>query len=131
MTRESKQNWNNDLRRGFDVTIWNAMQAQQIGKNLRVTIVSKRPEEGKAKLFATCTAWSYHEQNYQFYIDQNPEETVISVYQEDMSRRRNGSELEIELEHPISYLERRCCYAQLRDCCDEAVNFLLANRVWK
>lgn len=131
MTRESGRNWNIDLARGFDNTIWSAMQRQRIGKKLRVTIVCNPPEEAEAEFFASCTAWSYHEQNYQFYISQNPEETVISVYQEDMSRRRAGSTVEIELEQPISYLERRCCYEQLRDCCDEVVNFLLANSFWK
>lgn len=131
MTTKSRREWNMDLARGFDKTIWNAMQSQRIGKKLRVEIVAESPKEEEAKFFASCTAWSYHEQNYRFYIHDDGEETVISVYQEDMSGRRAGSAVELELEQPISYLERRCCYEQLRDCCDEAVSFLFANRVWK
>lgn len=131
MTTEGRNNWNLDLARGFDLTMWNAMQEQQIGKRLRVEIVAEPPKEDEAKFFASCTAWSYHEQDYNFYIGQNPEETVISVYQEDMSGRKAGSTIEIELDTAISILERRCCYQQVRDCCDEMARFLFANRIWK
>lgn len=131
MTTKSRREWNIDLARGFDKTIWNAMQWQRIGKKLRVEIVAELPKEDEGEFFASCTAWSYHEQNYRFYIHNDGEETVIFVYQEDMSRRRAGSAVELELEQSISYLERRCCYEQIRDYCDEAVSFLFANRVWK
>lgn len=131
MTTESKSNWNIDLACGFDKTMWNAMQQQRIGKKLRVEIVAELPKEDEVEFFASCTAWSYHEQNYRFYIHDNGEETVISVYQEDMSARKAGSAVVIELDTAISILEHKCCYQQLRDCCDEMARFLFANRIWK
>lgn len=131
MTKKSRRDWNIDLARGFDKTMWNAMQQQRIGKKLRVEIVAEPPKEDEAEFFTSCTAWSYHEQNYRFYIHDNGEETVISVWQEDMSARKAGSAVELEIETPIFILERRCLYQQLRDCCDEAVSFLLENRIWK
>lgn len=130
MTKDSKQRWEIDLARGFDKTIWNAMQYQRIEKKLLVGVDFEPPKPEKAEFFASCTAWSYHEQNYRFYIHDNAEETVISVYQEDM-KRNAGIYIYVNEEQPISYLARRGCYEQLRTCCDKAVNFLLANVVWK
>lgn len=126
-----KDRWNIDLARGFDVTMWKAMQSQQIRDKLRITVVSEVPKEDEAKFFASCTAWTYHEQDYRFYIGENAEETVIYVYQEDMSSRNAGQSILIEADKPISYLERRGQYEQIRKCCDEAAEFLFANRVWR
>lgn len=126
-----KDRWNIDLARGFDLTIWKAMQSQQIRSKLRITVASEVPKKDEAKFFASCTAWTYHEQDYRFYIGENAEETVIYVYQEDMSSRNAGQSILIEADKPISYLERRGQYEQIRKCCDEAAEFLFANRVWR
>lgn len=131
MTTKSKREWNIDVARGFDKTMWNAMQSQRIGKKLRVEIVAEPTKEDEAKFFASCTAWTYHEQDYRFYIGENSGETVIYVYQEDMSSRNAGESILIEADKPISHLERRGQYEQIRKCCDEAAEFLFANRVWK
>lgn len=130
MTKTLKEKWYNDVARGIDVTMWKAMQAQQIGRKLRIEIAAAESED-EAEFFASFTAWSSHEQNYRFYICDRGKETVISVYQDDMSSKNAGKSLLIETEKPISEMERRCCYAQLRNCCDEAVQFLFEVKVWK
>lgn len=123
-----RENWEKDLARGFDVTIWKGMQAQRIERELLVKIVS----EPAGEMFAICSARNQDgEQTYRFYIsNETPNRTEIYVYEKNMSRENSGKEISIVADKAISDMERRCCYKQLRSYCNQIVTFLFDNRVW-
>lgn len=105
----------------FEKKIWEALQKVSMRQKVCVEIVQNPPSNAQK----VVTAETDNGEDYEFYINDSPQETTIYVYEENISGKYAGEGItlsEDEYDTFITYCEMFRCYA------GEIISFLSDRR---